>query len=202
MLTEAEPACVEPGLRERKKSRTRSLIHKEAMRLIRQQGYAATTVEQVAEAAEVSPSTVFRYFPTKEDLVLHDEYDELFVAAFRAQPPEVAPMQALRAAMQQVVGDFTPEQFADESERIALARDVPELRSARLDEMVRTMRLLASVVAERTGRDPEDPAVLTFAGAVIGVAASAMLCTEGDPASASFERFDAALAFLEAGLPL
>lgn len=193
---------VEGGLRERKKSRTRSLIHKEAMRLIREQGYAATTVEQVAEAAEVSPSTVFRYFATKEDLVLHDEYDDLFVEAFKAQPPEVSPLRALRASMKEVVGAMSPQQFAEESERIALSRQVPELRARRLDELVRTLRLITAAVAERTGRSPEDLAVRTFAGAVIGVAVSAMLCGGGGLPAETFEQYDKALALLEAGLPL
>ena len=61
------------GLRERKKIRTRETIRQEAFRLIEENGYAATTVEQIAEAAEVSPSTFFRYFPTKESVLLADD---------------------------------------------------------------------------------------------------------------------------------
>ena len=60
-----------------------------------QQGYEATTVEQIADAAEVSSSTFFRYFPAKEDTVLTDEYDEITVASPRAQPPELSPATTL-----------------------------------------------------------------------------------------------------------
>ena len=71
------------GLRERKKAKTKSAIQSHAIRLFREQGFAATTVEQVAEAAEVSPSTVFRYFATKEDLVVNDDYDPIIFARSR-----------------------------------------------------------------------------------------------------------------------
>src|SRR5258708_39627591 len=87
------------GLRERKKVKTRAAIKQHALRLFQEQGYAATTVEQIAEAAEVSPSTFFRYFPTKEDVVLQDDFDPLFVEAFKLQPPDLSPIQALRAAI-------------------------------------------------------------------------------------------------------
>ncbi len=79
------------GLRERKKARTRASLREHALRLFREQGYQATTVEQIAAAAEVSPSTFFRYFPTKEDVVLQDDMDTRLVEAFARQPPDLAP---------------------------------------------------------------------------------------------------------------
>ena len=87
------------GLRERKKVKTRAAIREHALRLFREQGYAETTVDQIADAAEVSPSTFFRYFPTKEDVVLDDEFDPMLAAAFRSQPPELTPIQAVRASL-------------------------------------------------------------------------------------------------------
>jgi AcrR family transcriptional regulator len=190
------------GLRERKKAKTRAAIRREAMRLFREQGYDETTVEEIAEAAEVSPSTFFRYFPTKEDVVLQDDFDEPLIEAFRAQPPELTPLQAMRVALRQVFGNLTPEQRAEEDERLRLSREVPELRAARLDELNRTMRLVAAIVGERVGRSADDPAVLAFAGAVIGVGASAMLCAGPNPTAKMYKQFDDALGFLEAGLPL
>src|ERR1700759_1640182 len=86
-----------PGLRERKKARTRASLREHALRLFREQGYQATTVEQIAAAAEVSPSTFFRYFPTKEDLVLQDDMDTRMMAALERQPPGLSTVAAVRA---------------------------------------------------------------------------------------------------------
>lgn len=89
-----EPA----GLRERKKERTRNLIAAEALRLFREQGFDEVSVVEVAAAAEVSKATLFRYFPTKEDLVLHRFADHLGEAAriVRERPPGQTPTAALR----------------------------------------------------------------------------------------------------------
>ena len=93
------PAPAPTGLRERKKAQTRAAIQRHALRLFREAGYSATTMEQIAAAADVSPSTLYRYFPTKEDLILTDDYDPLLAAAFRAQPPDLPILQAFRTAV-------------------------------------------------------------------------------------------------------
>jgi AcrR family transcriptional regulator len=190
------------GLRERKKAKTRAAIRREAMRLFREQGYEETTVEQIAEAAEVSPSTFFRYFPTKEDVVLRDDYDDLLVEAFRAQPRELSPIQAMRRALRETLGNLTPEEREEEDERLRLSREVPQLRAAMMDELVHAIQLSAAIVGERTGRPADDPAALAFAGAVIGVAISVMLSAGSSSAAKAYKQIDEALAFLEAGLPL
>jgi AcrR family transcriptional regulator len=190
-------------LRERKKARTKAAIQQHAMRLFAEQGYQATTVEQIAAAAEVSPSTFFRYFPTKEDIALYDALDPVLLEAFRAQPANLSPIQALRGAISQVFADLPPAELATQQERDALIRSVPELRARMLDEFAKSLELLAEIVAERVERRPDDPAVRTLAGAVIGVGISAWY-TAGHHASPKdyLAVMDAGLAHLEAGLPL
>jgi len=190
------------GLRERKKARTRAAIRQHAMRLFREQGFAATTVDQIAEAADVSQSTFFRYFPTKEAVILQDDYDPRIIKAFRAQPPELSPIAALRAAFKQVFAEMSPEEVAEERERHRLILAVPELYTQMMDEYTRNVGLVAGLVAERTGRRPDELAVRTFAGALVGVGVAAMVTWIEDPSADFYSVMDGAMAYLEAGLPL
>src|SRR5918997_1620198 len=118
------------GLRERKKARTRAEIQRQALRLFRERGYEATTVARIAEAAEVSESTFFRYFPTKEDVVLWDEFDPLIFEAFKAQPAEADPIRALRDAIRAVLARTSPTEREQLRERVELLLSVPPLRAA------------------------------------------------------------------------
>ncbi|MFC9972767.1 TetR family transcriptional regulator [Spirillospora sp. NPDC127200] len=191
-------------LRERKKLKTRRAIQDHALRLFAVRGYDATTVEQIAAAAEVSPSTFFRYFPTKEDLILNDEYDPVIEERLRAQPPELAPLAALRAALREVLPSFVQADLDTIRTRIRLITEVPAVQ-ARMHQALRqgTMRVLAEIFAERSGRDTADPQVQAFAWAVVGVLQAAMYTwQEGGGTQDLAELLDRNLAFLEAGLPL
>jgi AcrR family transcriptional regulator len=199
-----------PGLRERKKARTRAAIREHAFRLFRAQGYDATTVEQIADAAEVSPSTFFRYFPTKEDVVLQDDMDLLWLDAIREQPPEVSPIAALRAGVHTAFARMGEAEWAQLRETTELALAVPAVRGRMLEEMARTTQALAEAVAERTGRDPSDFAVRALAGAIVGIALAAWFEVAEDLVDymdqgrlATFaDKFERGLALLEAGLPV
>ncbi|HEX9031635.1 MAG TPA: TetR family transcriptional regulator [Streptosporangiaceae bacterium] len=200
------PAAQRPGLRERKKARTRASIREHALRLFREQGYAATTVDQIAEAADVSPSTFFRYFPTKEDVVLQDEVDVLAITAFEAQPPDLSPVAAFRAAARDAFASLGDEELTRLRETAALTLTVPELRARAMDEFARTMSVIAEAAARRSGRDPDDFEARNIAGAIVGVIMAATTpwteWTEAKPDADMLGRIDAALAHLEAGLPL
>ncbi len=136
MLSQGErEALAQPGLRERKKAKTKAAIQQHALRLFQAQGYDATTVEQIAEAAEISPSTFFRYFPTKEEVAMWDDLDPLFAAAFEAQPAEWSPIQALRGALRAVFAGLPADEMARQWERSRLILAVPELRMRMLDQL-------------------------------------------------------------------
>jgi AcrR family transcriptional regulator len=157
------------GLRERKRAKVRRDIQSNAMRLFHQHGYEATTVQQIAEAAVISESTFYRYFPTKADIVMQDDLDPVFVRAFRAQPPELSAVDAVRAAATSALGSLSARDVAHQRERMELIQAVPELRALMLDQFVIGLDLLADELALRTGRPADDLAVRALAGAVVGV---------------------------------
>ena len=144
-----------PGLRERKKAKTRATIREHALRLFRDQGYGATTVEQIAEAAEVSPATFYRYFPTKEDVVLQDDLDVLALGELEALPPGLSPLAAVREATARSVARFTAEERERFRVTTALTMAVPEIRARALDEFARTLDVFATALAKRTGREAD-----------------------------------------------
>ncbi len=195
----------QPGLRERKKAKTRASIREHALRLFGEQGYAATRVEQIAEAAEVSPATFYRYFPTKEDVVMQDDLDVLTLDALEAQPSGLSPVAAVRAAVAEARAGFTEEERERFRQTTELTMAVPEIRARALDEFARTIDVSAAVLAKRSGREPDDAAVRALAGAVFGVImATTLPALEHGPIDldAIFASIDAGLAQLEAGFPL
>src|SRR6185437_1874974 len=107
------------GLRERKKAKTRAAIRRCALQLFSEQGFANTTIDQIVVAIEISPSTFFRYFPSKEDVVLQDDFDELFVESFKQQPPDLSPLRAMRTAMREVFSRLSREELDEERKRQA-----------------------------------------------------------------------------------
>ncbi len=196
------PVSDKPGLRERKKAKTKAAIQEHALRLFREQGYENTTVEQIAEAAEVSPSTFFRYFASKEDVVIYDTLDPILIEAWRAQPAELGPIAAMRAAMKQVFSQLDQAYVDEMTERGRLVYSVPALREAMVNDMLRTTNVIANEIALRCGRSPDELEVRVFTGALMGALLAAMLPLLSMENPDYLRDLDPAFDFLEKGMPL
>lgn len=185
------------GLRDRKKIKTRDAIRREAMRLIEENGYANTTVEQIAEAAEVSPSTFFRYFPSKEMVLMANDLDLVTIKALEQQPADMPSLQAFRRALEITMATLSEDDWRFERQRLRMVLSIPELKAVQFDEYRRTATALTAADCRRTGRQPDDFEVRVFVGALAGGLMAVL-----DHASGVPERMYRALDFMEAGMPL
>jgi AcrR family transcriptional regulator len=143
------------GLRERKKQKTRESIQREAMRLIGKQGYDQTTIEQIAAAVEISPSTFFNYFPSKEDVVLYDAYDPVLASLFSQRPAD-EPLSVSFRRVLEAMSDIFERDHAIILARGRLWFEVPSLRARLWEEVEKAQVLMSTLVAERSGRAADD----------------------------------------------
>ena len=160
--------------RERKRTRTRLMIQSEALRLFAARGYAQTTVEEIADAAAISPRTFFRYFPTKEDVVIWDEWDPLVADLLDARPDDEAPAESIRAITRQVIEGLSRRDPAQLRIRHRLLAGVPELRARFLQTQGTGIELLAAALADKRGL-PHDDLQTHVTAAAIGAAVSLAL---------------------------
>ncbi|MER6071012.1 TetR family transcriptional regulator [Streptomyces sp. NPDC001817] len=190
------------GLRERKKIKTREAIRAATYALIKEQGYDATTIEQIAERAEVSPSTVFRYFPTKEDIVLTDEYDPLMAEELRARPAGESWIDSVRHVVRKAIDANMAEDPEVVRLRTHLTVQVPAVRSRMFEHMSVTGSLLRQALAERFGLDPDSLEVRVYAMSLIGgLMEVSMFWAEHDFEGDLHTFTDRALDVMEHGLP-
>ncbi|MEU1196861.1 TetR family transcriptional regulator [Streptomyces sp. NPDC005813] len=169
-------AAPRPGLRERKKQRTRDALLRAALELFTTQGYEQTTVDEIADAVDVSQRTFFRYFAGKEDVALFVQRlaESHFLAAVRERPPHEAPLEALRRAVLEswdTIGEAIEAVIPIElhMRTFQLIESTPALLAAHLRRSAEMEEEIAGVIAEREGLDVDaDPrprvAVAVFGG--------------------------------------
>jgi AcrR family transcriptional regulator len=174
----AEPAMTF-GRRDRKKQATRRALRYAALDLVAERGFAKVTVEDIAEAADVSTRTFFNYFPSKEDAVIgaDPERVEELLASLRARPVDESPVEALSWVMVQYAGTID-EELNDFGEgraawfrRLSIVRQDPDLHGAYAGHVSEIERSLVEALAERLGRDPDhDPYPALVTGTVVTAA--------------------------------
>lgn len=153
-------------LRERKKLAAMRRLQDVALDLFDEHGYDAVTIEQIAAAAEVSPSSVYRYFGTKEQLVLWDEYDPQIMdyldEALREHPPVAAIRRAMARALEQVFG----REEARVRRRVRRIFSEPALLAKTMEQTDVMVSWFGAMLAVHTGRDQDDLDVQVVAHAV------------------------------------
>jgi AcrR family transcriptional regulator len=209
----ADEACAPPpaSLRERKKLATRRELRREALRLIAERGYSNVTVEEIAEAANVSPRTFFNYFPTKEAALFgaDPELAEATREAIVHQSPGEPVVAVLRAVMtgqaSRVVNEFA-ELGGDPLEwlaRMRASRTDPHLHAAHGAQMAAIERSLAEAIAQRLGTTLErDPYPGLLASIATGVFRSSMSFWASSGGTVPLDHLvDQAFSALASGLP-
>jgi len=145
-----------PTRRERKKLETRKALEQAALRLFGEKGYDQTTVEDIAEAADVAVRTFFRYFATKQD-VLFGEVVTDRITRLRTElgnrPLDEDPLESVMAVLN-VLG-FTPQEEEEVLARLDLMRRQPTLVTRYLEIIDELRTAVVEFVAERTGLDPK-----------------------------------------------
>lgn len=145
------------GLRERKKARTREALQEAAMELFTRQGFDGTTVEEIADACEVSPRTFFRYFPTKESVVFHRDYGFMrsFAAAYSDSPASASDYEAVRVTFVELAAGFEVLRSRIETYRAAVDSSAV-LVGREQEHLADHAATVAEAVARRRGRAEPD----------------------------------------------
>lgn len=196
------------GLRERKKEQTRRNIEDAAIRLFQERGYAATTVADIAEAADIAPRTFFSYFPSKE-AVLFGDFDESFdglSAHMDRRGPEETTFDAVRAWIGDLISDEAHDHERDACRR-RLIVDNEALTAHERHLMGRFERLLAENVARDLGDEPDDlqPRLVAAAAIAALMAMSDKGAEDGHEHKGGIDeeglaQLDDAFAFLRGGI--
>jgi AcrR family transcriptional regulator len=150
-------------------------IARKAMALFAERGFADVTVEEIAQAAEISPRTFFRYFPGKEDVLLLDQrrIHQRLIDAFADRPDDEPPITALRNAYL-LTSDVPPHRRKAVLQHGRVLREVPSIRARSLGEDVVGNERIIAMVADRMGVDPaHDVRPAIAAVAMAGAAATA-----------------------------
>ena len=213
MTMASTAAASEPraSLRERKKAATRRSLRRVALDLVAERGFAHVTVEDIAEAADVSPRTFFNYFPSKEAVLFGTDPER--VAALRErvihQAPGETALDALRTVMAsdaRAVAEELSELGGDPGDwlrRMKEARTDPHLRAAHAAQMAMVERAITEGLAERLSTDPEtDPYPGLLAATAAGVFRASMTFWAGSGGTVPLDQLiDLAFRALADGLP-
>lgn len=192
------------GLRERKRLAAMQRIQTAALDLFDARGFANVTIEQIAEAAEVSPSSVYRYFGTKEQVVLREEIEwRHLLGTLETELATHPPVEAVRRAVAASMAEFFDQDAELARRKTRYALEEPALQVAVLAETDQFGRWMADALARASGRPRDDLAVQVIAAALIwALTAAVRHWHAGGYRRPLREELDDALAIVDRGLRL
>jgi AcrR family transcriptional regulator len=190
-----------PGLRERKKQRTREAIVTAAFELFDERGFDGTTIADIAEAAEIAPRTFFSYFPSKDDVVFHDFEEKfgMFESWLSEREPGMNTIDAVRAGVESMLGEADPEHLEQKRLSRRLIRENESLAA----HAQHLRGKFAGLLAESIAKDLGDDATALRPRLVAAAATAAMTVIDempDDDVEHSMETLDSLLVFLRGGL--
>ena len=185
------------GLRERKKLKLRRSVQREALRLFADRGYEDTTVEQIADAADISTTTFYRYFPTKEDVVLDDDYDPIVEQVIGSGDDEEPLVTTVRRAIAAVAAAVEANRDAALA-RLKLLASVPALKARQGAEGRKTLDFFIRLFSARSGRPVGDYRLRVTTAAFVAAQLEAARCwADADGAESLGQLMDDAVTLVE-----
>jgi AcrR family transcriptional regulator len=154
------------SLRERRRYRTRRTIQAQALRLFAAKGFQATTIEEIAAAAEMAPRTFFRYFPTKEEVVFWADYQPTLAAFVAARPDDEPALEALHHGIVDALAAIWDQDGERMLERLRLAFRTPTLHPRLRQQQASWATAVGEILAGRLGERPDNLQVRIIAAAV------------------------------------
>jgi AcrR family transcriptional regulator len=176
-------------------------IQEAALDLFDAHGFENVSIEEIARHAEVSPSSIYRYFGTKEQIVLYDDIDLRLIERVEQELHDLRPVEAVRRAMASVLADYFEP--ADELTRrkVRYAFEEPALRAASLEATDAFVPVITQALATAAGRDPSDLEIQVIAAAIIAALIAAVRHWYATGATKALtDEIDRALLVLENGL--
>lgn len=191
------------GLRGRRRAAAIRRIQEAALDLFDERGFESVTIEEIAEAAEVSPSSVYRYLGTKEGIVLYDEFDFRLIDAVEAELVSHLPVEAVRRALASVLAAFFDRDEELARRKLRFAFENPHLQAAMTQQVDQFRQLVAGALARAAGREAGELEIQVIASTLVWAltAAARIWHSEGyvRPLQPVLEE---ALAVVEGGLRL
>ena len=185
------------GRRERKKLKLRRSVQREALRLFADRGYEDTTVEQIADAADISTTTFYRYFPTKEDVVLDDDYDPIVEQVIGSGDDPEPLLTTVRRAIAAVAAAVEADRDAALA-RLKLLASVPALKARQGAEGRKTLDFFIRLFSARSGRPVGDYRLRVTTAAFVAAQLEAARCwADADGAESLGQLMDDAVTLVE-----